>query len=247
VTDLESVFAALDPMPPSRTPPSSSAVAQEVFQSVVERRSEVTGDLAKGQTVGSIGDQTLGRAGTPSNVLVVGERSVPATMILPTRRRRTRTLGTVGVVVLITLGAVTTALVTRQPSVRPAVHRPVVTSAWTVEPTPAIAGAREAVLNGVACSDASHCIAVGGWSRGALVSDSLAFSLSERWDGSSWTILPTPRLPARMSAELFAVACPSRNLCIAVGAEGEHSASMEEPSPLTGDASPFVERWDGNS
>jgi hypothetical protein len=90
-------------------------------------------------------------------------------------------------------------------------------------------------------------MAVGAWARGTLSSDSVAFSIAERWDGLSWAILPTPRLPGGMSAELFAVACPDAKLCVAVGAEGAHEAGLSEPSPLAGDASPLVEQWNGKS
>jgi hypothetical protein len=53
---------------------------------------------------------------------------------------------------------------------------------WMIVPTPNPTGAVDAVLNGVTCTGASFCAAVGA-SGGTL---------AEQWNGSAWTLVPTP-------------------------------------------------------
>src|SRR6516225_3240092 len=62
---------------------------------------------------------------------------------------------------------------------------------WTIQPAPNPGGAQFTFLNTVACASASACIAAG-----AYINSSGAFqALAERWNGTSWAIQPTPRLP----------------------------------------------------
>jgi hypothetical protein len=85
---------------------------------------------------------------------------------------------------------------------------------WSITPTPNPAGAPASTLSAIACRTVLSCIAVGTY----YTSTNQALSLAERWDGSSWTILPTPN-PAGAQAPLLGVACPAANDCIAVGAQ----------------------------
>ena len=93
-------------------------------------------------------------------------------------------------------------------------------SSWSGQDTPDffIAGGDDAQLNGVACTSASACIAVG-----FLGSDS---ALAEGWNGRRWSIQGTPNV----SGQLNAVSCASRGFCAAVGARG------------TGVSSPLIEQ-----
>ena len=65
-------------------------------------------------------------------------------------------------------------------------------------------------LVSVSCTSATACVAVGSTADHALV---------ERWDGSLWTIMPTPDPPGAPGemAELVSVACASARDCSAVG------------------------------
>ena len=94
---------------------------------------------------------------------------------------------------------------------------------WRIEPTPAPAGTQFARLTAVACATAVSCVAVGTYTDSASVSRSLA----ERWDGTTWRLLPVPD-PAG-GGRLNGVACTSSSACIAVG----------------GSVTPLVEQWDG--
>ena len=99
---------------------------------------------------------------------------------------------------------------------------------WRIVPTfkPAPAGPN-AFLNGVACTSATACTAVGN--------QTLAKTLAERWNGHTWSIQPTPS-PAD-GGNLIGVSCPSRASCLAVGGHG---------NPFTGPAlGTLAERWDG--
>jgi hypothetical protein len=86
----------------------------------------------------------------------------------------------------------------------------VASAAWTVTPTPNVAARTS--LFGVDCSSANSCIAVGEATFGHLSPfDSAA--VAERWDGTSWQIMPTPTT----SGSLFGISCPQPSVCLAVG------------------------------
>jgi hypothetical protein len=83
---------------------------------------------------------------------------------------------------------------------------------WTVEATPTPAGALVVYLMSVSCSSGA-CTAVGHYEASSGVSKALA----ERWNGTKWTIQPTPG-PGRPSSyfEMTGVSCPSAASCTAV-------------------------------
>jgi hypothetical protein len=98
---------------------------------------------------------------------------------------------------------------------------------WQIVPTfkPAPTG-RDAFLNGVACTSASACTAVG--------SQTLAKTLAERWNGRTWQVQATPNPSGAQNITLASVACPASTACTAFGLN--HIGS----SPLT-----LAERWSG--
>jgi hypothetical protein len=95
---------------------------------------------------------------------------------------------------------------------------------WTIQPTPNPSQGG-GFLSGVACPSASSCTAVGGsnaFTPGAR-------TLAERWDGTRWTIQPTPN-PSQGGGFLNGVACRSPSACTAAG---------------NSNAGTLAERWDG--
>ena len=98
---------------------------------------------------------------------------------------------------------------------------------WQIVPTfkPAPAG-RGAAFNGVACTSASACTAVG--------QQTLTRTLAERWNGRTWQVQATPNPAGGLPVGLASVACPARTVCTAVG------FNPNGFPPLT-----VVERWSG--
>jgi hypothetical protein len=98
---------------------------------------------------------------------------------------------------------------------------------WQIVPTfkPAPAGPN-ASLNGVACTSASACTAVGN--------QTLARTLAERWNGRTWQVQATPNPAGAQNITLASVACPARTVCTAFG------LNLTGSGPLT-----LAERWSG--
>src|SRR5439155_2648324 len=98
---------------------------------------------------------------------------------------------------------------------------------WSIVPSPNVAGESNA-LTGVTVVSATDV-----WAVGTRVSATSARGLAEHWDGSSWSIVPTPQPPQPGGL----------NAVDAVGADdvwavGSYSADDGGPHPL-------VEHWDG--
>jgi len=102
-------------------------------------------------------------------------------------------------------------------------------AAWTVPPTPNVDGASTSNLLAVDCSSATSCIAVGLSTPGPGTGSA---TLAERWNGTSWGIVPTPNPPGATFSSLNGVSCPRPNVCFAVGSS---------------DSGPLVELWNGTS
>ena len=82
---------------------------------------------------------------------------------------------------------------------------------WSVQPTADPSTTRHNVFESVSCSSPNACTAVGQSSSKSSYS-----TLAERWDGTSWTIEPTPD-PMGEGAQLTGVSCASATACTAVG------------------------------
>jgi len=102
---------------------------------------------------------------------------------------------------------------------------------WAVKPTPSIKGVGFSVLNGVSCTSASSCIAV-GFTVGARRLSPPIHTLAERWNGTSWAI---QAMPALNNVSLAGVSCPTPVFCLAVGGQAK------------GGGSPLAEVWNGKS
>jgi hypothetical protein len=93
----------------------------------------------------------------------------------------------------------------------------------TFKPAPA---GPNAGFNGVSCTSASACTAVGN--------RTVARTLAERWNGRTWHVQATPNPGGGQEIFLAAVACPASTVCTAVG------LNLTGSRPLT-----LAERWSG--
>jgi hypothetical protein len=85
-------------------------------------------------------------------------------------------------------------------------------SVWGLQSVPVPAGAT-VHLSGLSCIAADDCVAVGTQTDGSGTQTALAV----QWDGSSWTVEPTPAVPNSSSSSLSSVSCTSATGCQAVG------------------------------
>jgi hypothetical protein len=87
---------------------------------------------------------------------------------------------------------------------------------WSIQPTPNPPGHGIKLLNGVACTSRSSCMAVGNVFDPA--NGQGLGTLAERWNGRTWRIVPTFKAaPAGGNAGLNSVSCTSAAACTAVG------------------------------
>jgi hypothetical protein len=105
-------------------------------------------------------------------------------------------------------------------------------TSWSVQSTPNPSGATGSSFAGVSCTSATQCIAVGS----SFNSSGGEVTLSETWDGASWTILSTPS-PAAAFSYLASVSCKSATACTSVGGDRQ---DMEGQTTL-------AESWNGVS
>jgi hypothetical protein len=107
-------------------------------------------------------------------------------------------------------------------------------STWTIASS-RNQGTGENVLDGVSCTSATRCVAV-GWYISA--SNGLQ-TLAERWNGSAWSITASPNMSAGVGAldRLNAVSCTSASSCVAVG----------DYWNATGGYQTLVESWNGGT
>jgi hypothetical protein len=102
---------------------------------------------------------------------------------------------------------------------------------WSLQPTPDPTGATDSSLNGVSCTLASACIAVGYYYSGTT-----DMTLAERWNGTKWSLQPTPNPTGASNSILGGVSCISASACTAVG----YSPNYDATANVT-----LAERWNG--
>lgn len=114
---------------------------------------------------------------------------------------------------------------------------------WTLVPAPIPSEAAvnethqyEVRLHGVSCASESFCALVGDFTKkwNSLLSEEID-GLIEQWDGSKWTVEPSPEPPERGTYILRSVSCVSAEFCIAAG----------ESREAGGTSKTLLERWDG--
>ena len=95
-------------------------------------------------------------------------------------------------------------------------------------------------LVAVSCVSASACVAVGSYSDVELPDDN-SETLAEKWNGSAWAILPTPRFTGT-EGTLSDISCTSARACLAVGETDDQQAAAGRTENR-----PLVERWNGRA
>jgi hypothetical protein len=102
-------------------------------------------------------------------------------------------------------------------------------SAWRIERS-ANTQSLDTELNGVACPSADRCIAVGL----QRIKPGVFGPFAEIWNGERWNVMRVAGPSGSPDVELFDVACPRVDSCVAVGlrATGSHYE-------------PLIETWDG--
>ena len=103
-------------------------------------------------------------------------------------------------------------------------------NSWLIVPSPN-ANPQLSSLSAVTCSSDSNCWAVGSYQTGAGISQTLI----ERWDGTAWSIVPSPNTNPSQTNVLYSVTCPSGSDCWAVGQYQDSSLQT------------LIERWNGVS
>ena len=92
-------------------------------------------------------------------------------------------------------------------------------------------------LNGISCPSASFCIAVG---QSVSSDGSAEQSLSEVWNGATWTAIAAPSPSA--ASELFGVSCTSNSFCVAAGRYNLYGQQNSLAHDLT-----LIADWNGSS
>jgi hypothetical protein len=102
--------------------------------------------------------------------------------------------------------------------------------AWSIEASPNPVGSMGSALNGISCSAAAACEAVGYYldPSGDLV------PLAESWDGTQWSTQAIPS-PGSTTSVATSISCPATSFCMAVG------------NYLSGSELPFSESWNGTT
>jgi hypothetical protein len=93
----------------------------------------------------------------------------------------------------------------------------------------------EGELTAVSCEGPNNCWAVGyeaHWAKTIAVGATEA----EFWNGSRWSLVPTPNGPKSNGSELYGVSCPGPTTCVAVG---------HWVAPVTLEVFTLAEIWNG--
>ena len=100
-------------------------------------------------------------------------------------------------------------------------------SSFSTQSTPNETVPASVELNGVSCASSTACTAVGQYTDAVGIQQPLA----EAWNGTRWSIQPTPNPSTGADNQFNGVSCPTATTCIAVGS--------------TGTGQQLAERWDG--
>lgn len=102
---------------------------------------------------------------------------------------------------------------------------------WSTVPSPNVTGAKDSILNGISCTSSSSCTTVG-----YSYSPSSTKTLVESWDGTAWSIIPSPNPRDSTQSVLNGVSCFGATDCTSVGSSSSDDGNTEQT---------LVESWDG--
>jgi hypothetical protein len=105
-------------------------------------------------------------------------------------------------------------------------------TSWEVQTTAADTGNLFSLFEGVKCVTSAACTAVGFTEDDSTGTSTPKTTLAERWNGTAWSVQPTPNPAGTTISQLTAVACTTTTNCIAVGVS---------------DNQPLAEHWNGSS
>jgi hypothetical protein len=111
-------------------------------------------------------------------------------------------------------------------------------NSWTEIASPSTGGTEDDFLEDVTCTSSSDCWVVG---TAYDYSANSSRTLVEHWNGSSWSIIPSPSGPYSGDGamnELSGVSCSSASDCWAVGFSGNRN---------TGPIQTLIEHWNGSA
>ncbi len=110
---------------------------------------------------------------------------------------------------------------------------------WSVVPTPTRSFvSRE--FTAVSCVNPDSCVAVGSFTDVGGDGGDVG-TLVERWNGTTWSIVPSPNHPHQFTSELTGVSCSSTSSCVAVGIA---SLSNDDQNAVV---RTLIEHWSGNN
>ncbi|MGP8059556.1 MAG: IPT/TIG domain-containing protein [Acidimicrobiales bacterium] len=104
-------------------------------------------------------------------------------------------------------------------------------STWSIATSPNTSTSQSNFLNGVSCTSASMCVAVGEFMTGTVDQ-----TLIEQWNGSTWSIATSPNTSTSENNSLEGVSCTSVSACTAVGDYYDGSADQT-----------LIEQWNGST
>lgn len=98
-------------------------------------------------------------------------------------------------------------------------------STWTLLPVPEPAGTMSSQLSGVSCTGTgtgtgTQCTAVGGYDPGTG-----GLPLAEKWNGTAWSVQPTPSPAETTSSSLSGVSCAAGSQCQSVGTDTDQDGA----------------------
>jgi hypothetical protein len=107
--------------------------------------------------------------------------------------------------------------------------RTVVPGTWSIAPSPN--SSISDVFAGVSCVSATFCM-----SAGYDYSGTHDRTLIEQWNGTTWSIVPSPNTTPTANDELFGVSCVTTSFCIAGGNSNGGGARKT-----------LIEQWNGTT
>jgi hypothetical protein len=107
---------------------------------------------------------------------------------------------------------------------------------WKIVTAPVLRRSTTTDLEGLSCARARDCWATGDWLHNAVRGGALGY----HWNGRRWTSVAITDTRYSISGDLYAVSCPARRMCMAIGSRAY--SGPNGPGLL-----PFAQRWDGSS